>query len=93
MGNREEDDAIPIMDAARVCSVSRRTIYNWLRDGKLTILRTPGGAIRIKRSELLRRAAGTSRTVRAAARAALRTPAVVAAEADATGGTTGGTAK
>ena len=44
-----------INEAAAVACVSRRTIYNWLKERKLEILRTPSGAARIAADCLLRR--------------------------------------
>ena len=41
------DRWLMIMDAAREVGVSRRTIYNWLAQGKLETQRTAGGSIRI----------------------------------------------
>lgn len=43
------------VDGARaVVGVSRRTIYNWLRDGRLTTKRTAGGSLRILERSLWR---------------------------------------
>jgi len=38
---------LTINEACAAAKVSRRTIYNWLRDGKVRVARTAGGAIRI----------------------------------------------
>ena len=38
---------VSLMKAARLTGVSRRTIYNWLANGKITGVRTAGGSIRI----------------------------------------------
>jgi excisionase family DNA binding protein len=38
---------ISIMKACELVGVSRRTIYNWLRDGKIEYVRTAGGSVRI----------------------------------------------
>lgn len=38
---------VPIMEAASLAGVSRRTIYNWIRDGKVQYIRTAGGSVRI----------------------------------------------
>lgn len=38
---------VSIKQASEIVGVSRRTIYNWLDDGKLEYLRTAGGAVRI----------------------------------------------
>lgn len=42
-----ERPLISIQDACKVCNVSRRTIYNWLKSGRLEYVRTAGGSIRI----------------------------------------------
>lgn len=47
------DRICTIAEAGRVAKVSRRTIYNWMAQGKLTIYRTPGGAVRLLTVELL----------------------------------------
>lgn len=36
-----------IAHAGELVGVSRRTIYNWIADGKVQYVRTAGGAIRI----------------------------------------------
>ena len=38
---------VSIARAGEVVGVSRRTIYNWIADGKLQYVRTAGGSIRI----------------------------------------------
>lgn len=38
---------VPIPAAAKLSGVSRRTIYNWLAEGKLHFVRNAGGAVRI----------------------------------------------
>lgn len=38
---------VPIMQAAAMAQVSRRTIYNWLKSGRLDYFRTAGGSVRI----------------------------------------------
>lgn len=52
MNEAPEDRWLSIQDACTVVKVSRRTIYNWLSDGKLVFQRTAGGALRIKESSL-----------------------------------------
>ena len=42
-----EGQTVSILKACEMVGVSRRTIYNWLRDGKLDYVRTAGGAVRI----------------------------------------------
>lgn len=44
MFNRE---TVSIARAGELVGVSRRTIYNWIADGKVQYVRTAGGAIRI----------------------------------------------
>lgn len=36
-----------IKQACELADVSRRTIYNWIKDGKVDYIRTAGGSIRI----------------------------------------------
>jgi excisionase family DNA binding protein len=45
---------VTIKEACTLLGVSRRSIYNWLAKGKLEIIRTPGGAVRIFPDSLLR---------------------------------------
>lgn len=45
---------LSIMQAAAAAGVSRRSIYNWLKAGKLRWIRTAGGAIRIYEDSLFR---------------------------------------
>ena len=47
------DRICTIAEAATQAKVSRRTIYNWMAQGKLTIYRTPGGMVRLLTAELL----------------------------------------
>lgn len=44
---------VDIDEARAICGVSRRTIYNWIKRGKLGVARTPGGSVRIRRGDLL----------------------------------------
>jgi len=46
---------LTIDQAAALARVSRRTVYTWLRSGKLPYVRTPGGAVRITPADLFRR--------------------------------------
>lgn len=46
---------ISIMKASELVGVSRRTIYNWIADGKVEYVRTAGGSIRIFADTLWRR--------------------------------------
>lgn len=50
-----------IMGAGRLAGVSRRTIYNWIRDNKVDYIRTAGGGIRIYIDSLWRDADGARR--------------------------------
>ncbi len=50
---------ISIMKACTLVGVSRRTIYNWIADGKVEYVRTAGGSIRIFVDTLWRRSDGT----------------------------------
>jgi excisionase family DNA binding protein len=45
---------LAIKDAAALAGVTRRTIYNWIRAGKLQHRRTAGGRIRIDADSLFR---------------------------------------
>lgn len=45
---------VTIAEAQQVAGVSRRTIYNWLKAGKLVYKRTAGGSVRIFESSLWR---------------------------------------
>lgn len=47
MGDRDTRETISIMQACERAGVSRRTIYNWIRAGKVDYIRTAGGSIRI----------------------------------------------
>lgn len=40
-------------DIARMCSVTRQTVINWIKRGKLKAVSTPGGHRRVGREELL----------------------------------------
>lgn len=42
-----ERKTVSIARAGELVGVSRRTIYNWITDGKVQYVRTAGGAIRI----------------------------------------------
>ena len=45
---------VNVAQAQALVGVSRRTIYNWIREGKLTTIRTAGGAVRIDPASLFR---------------------------------------
>jgi excisionase family DNA binding protein len=48
--------SVSIDHAAEMLGVSRRTIYNRIREGRLQTVRTPGGSQRILRDSLPERA-------------------------------------
>lgn len=50
----EQAQTVNVNQAAALVGVSRRTIYNWLRAGKLAFRRTAGGMVRIDPSSLYR---------------------------------------
>ena len=39
--------SVSISRACQLVGVSRRTIYNWIADGKIQYVRTAGGSVRI----------------------------------------------
>lgn len=45
---------VSIQQACELVEVTRRTIYNWLRDGRIEYVRTAGGSVRIIRESLFR---------------------------------------
>ena len=45
---------VTILQAAARCHVSRRTVYNWLQQGKVEWVRTAGGHVRIVEASLFR---------------------------------------
>ena len=49
---------VTIETAAALAGVSRRTIYNWLRAGRLEYVRTAGGRVRIEPDSLFRAPSG-----------------------------------
>ena len=54
--SQSEGPCLSVSGAAALLNVSRRTIYNWLQTGKLAMAgRTPGGAVRIYKADLLLR--------------------------------------
>lgn len=52
MIENEEGRWIPIMEATEQAGVSRRTIYNWLKAGKLRFRRVASGSLRILEASL-----------------------------------------
>lgn len=53
-GRSAESPWCSIDEAAAYVGVSRRTVYNWIAKGKVAVGRTPGGAVRIRRDQLVR---------------------------------------
>jgi excisionase family DNA binding protein len=49
-----ERKTVSIPRACELVGVSRRTIYNWIADGKVQYVRTAGGAVRIFAETLFR---------------------------------------
>ena len=49
-----ERQTVSIMKACEMVGVSRRTIYNWIAEGKVEYVRTAGGSIRIFQDSLWR---------------------------------------
>lgn len=45
---------VTVLQARELAQVSRRTIYNWLKAGKLEYVRTAGGRLRIFEDSLWR---------------------------------------
>ena len=60
MVRNAERQTVSIADACKQVSVSRRTIYNWMADGKVEYVRTAGGAVRTF-TDTLWRAPGDAR--------------------------------
>ena len=56
-----ERKTLSIMKACEQVGVSRRTIYNWLANGKIEYVRTAGGSVRIFADSLWRDGADASR--------------------------------
>ncbi len=49
--------SVSLDQACQILQVSRRTVYNWIRDGRLQTIRTLGGSQRVL-VESVRQAAG-----------------------------------
>jgi excisionase family DNA binding protein len=49
-----ERKMLTILEACQLVGVSRRTVYNWMADGKVDYVRTAGGAVRIFADSLWR---------------------------------------
>jgi excisionase family DNA binding protein len=56
-----ERQTVSIMKACEMVGVSRRTIYNWIANGKVEYVRTAGGSVRIFVDTLWRDAAPAAR--------------------------------
>jgi excisionase family DNA binding protein len=54
----DSSPTVTILEACALASVSRRTIYSWIRTNKVEYVRTAGGAIRIFADSLWRDATG-----------------------------------
>lgn len=52
VGTAPDDRTVSIAQACAIVRVTRRTIYNWLKAGKLRTKRTAGGSLRIYESSL-----------------------------------------
>jgi excisionase family DNA binding protein len=50
--NDFDNDYLTVDQAARVAGVRRRSIYNWIAAGRVPVVRTAGGQIRIARHTL-----------------------------------------
>jgi len=50
-----ERTTVSISRACELVGVSRRTIYNWIADGKIQYVRTAGGSVRIFADTLWRK--------------------------------------
>lgn len=46
-------DLLTAREAARLCGVSVRTLHRYVKGGKLTGYRTPGGTFRYRRADIL----------------------------------------
>ena len=47
MSNFDGRKVVSIKMACKTVGVSRRTIYNWIKQGKIEYIRTTGGSVRI----------------------------------------------
>jgi excisionase family DNA binding protein len=57
-----ERTTVSIARACELVGVSRRTIYNWIADGKIQYVRTAGGSVRIFADTLWRKPEDTDGT-------------------------------
>jgi len=53
---------VTIMHATEIVGVSRRTIYNWINNGKVEYTRTAGGCVRINPATLWRTSPSSQRS-------------------------------
>lgn len=56
----EVGDVVTVQRAADLAGVCRRTIYHWIKSGKVETIKTAGGRVRILRRTLFRQADGSS---------------------------------
>ena len=56
---------LTIQEATHFAKVSRRTLYNWMRDGKIRAVRTAGGGVRIDPASLFQPETGAARPIAA----------------------------
>ncbi len=66
---------LSIMKACEVAGVARRTIYNWIKAGKVEYVRTAGGSIRIFTDTLWRPPTSESETKKDSKNGAAQSPA------------------
>lgn len=45
-------DLLTVPEAADFYRTSRQSIYRWVKEGKLTAYRTPGGTMRLRRGDV-----------------------------------------
>ena len=48
------EEYISITEAAKMLHVSRETVYDWIRKGKVKPIKLPSGRLRIPKDELVR---------------------------------------
>ena len=41
-------------EVARIICVTRQTVYNWIQEGKIQVIKLPGGQYRVLRGEVER---------------------------------------
>ncbi len=57
--------SVSLEQACQILQVSRRTVYNWIRDGRLQTIRTIGGSQRVLLESMRQAAAAPMRPVNA----------------------------